>query len=649
MCGIVGFVGRWGESLLSAMVAALGHRGPDGSAALYEANGSVGLGHTRLAIIDLSQNAAQPMESACGRYVITYNGELYNYRELRRELEGLGIGFRSQSDTEVLLQSFVHWGLSCLARFVGIFAFAVWDRERRQLLLARDQLGVKPLYYAALPGGLLFSSEIKVLTLCADLPRIIDATAVAGHLGFIWTGGEETVLRSVRKLRPGHYLSLDANGLRVERYYRSDLPSPQTLRSGAEPAELRHLIDRIVADQMVADVSVGALLSGGLDSSTVVASMCRATEPGRITAFCAAVPKDRGRGDNFGDDAAYARQFADELGVNLIEVPTEANIVDALPEMIWALDEPTPDFSALQLRMLAAAARARGIKVLLSGAGGDDLFTGYGRHTAAVLYARFGAVPGLRAIAGRLFACAPATSHFARRLRRLGQLFDMGEDEMLAESMSYSELAGRDRLALFAPEVRRQLPSDGIPAAMRARLAESRGQHPVTRMLDLDIGGFVPDLNLNYADKMAMQEGIEIRVPLLDPRLVAYAMSLPVHDKIALRTTKKLLRGSQVGRLPPSILRRPKQGFGVPIRAWLAGPARALMEELTAPSVIEARGLFDPRAVANLKRDFLTQRRDLAFTLFAMMAIEAWCRRLDLAPHMALADTGTARLASQAG
>ena len=640
MCGIAGFVGPWAASLARAMTEAIAHRGPDGGGLWDEAAGDrrVALGHRRLSIIDLSDAAAQPMADASDRYVITYNGEIYNYRSLRAGLEQAGAHFRTQSDTEVLLELFAREGLACVSKLDGIFAFAIWNRRENRLSLARDPLGVKPLYYAETGGGFLFASEIKALALCPDLPRAYDAEAVADHLGFLWTAGRHTMLRSVRKLRPGETLEVSPGGpVRIARYYRTPLYDPARPATSTGPGALRETIDGIVADQMVADVEVGALLSGGVDSSAIVAAMCRATDPAKITTFCATVTRPASGTDNFGDDQHHARLVAKHLGVRLVEVETDTDLAAALPGMVWQLDEPTADFAAVQTLLLARAARDNGIKVLLSGVGGDDLFTGYGRHTAALIWAHADRVPGGRRVAAALLRAVPPTGLLGRRLQRIGALLSLSQDEMLAEGMSYSAVDTPRRRSLLAEGMRAGMPAGGIPAALRASLDRTAGRPPVERFLDLELNAFLPDHNLNYTDKMAMQAGVEVRVPLVDRRLVDYAMQLPLSAKIGLRQTKRILRASQRDRLPADILTRPKQGFGTPVRAWLQGEARDMMADLTARDTVAARGLFDADAVAALREDFLARRIDAAFTLFPIMALELWCRALDDSPQEAAA------------
>ncbi len=635
MCGIAGFVGPWTDRLLEAMLDQLNHRGPDGRGAWRDPHASVGIGHTRLSIIDLSTAANQPMHTPDGRYVISFNGEIYNFRALRSELENAGVSFRTKSDTEVLLRLFEREGSACINRLNGIFAFAVWDRALRRLFLARDQLGVKPLYYAVLPQGLLFASELKALTVCPDLPRDFDIGAVANHLGFVWSSSASTMLKSVRKLRPGHCAWVDAEArVTVRQYY--EIPLPTERGKTVEPAELLTVFDRVVADQMVAAVPVGACRSGGVDSSAIVASMCKATDPARVVTFCASVTKDHTHADNFGDDIVHAREMARELRVPLVEVPTTTELVDRLPEMLWDLDEPTGDFAALQTRMIAAEARRHGIKVMLTGTGGDDLFTGYGRHVAALIWAALDRIPGGRHATSRLISGFSNHSVVGRRLCRLGQLLALSEDEMLTEAMSFSSWPAQERRSLMSKASRGSTEVDGGPFG--ELLGRSRGLHPVDRLLQLDLHGFLPDLNLNYTDKMGMREGVEFRVPMIDVRLVAFAMSVPVSQKIGLRQTKRILRKAMAGRLNTGVLRRGKQGFGVPLRAWMAGPARELVAEMTSPSVVAARGFFDPAAVARLRNVFDRNQGDVAFILFGLVCIEIWCRQLARQPSLASND-----------
>lgn len=629
MCGIVGFLGNHSPQLLDSMTSALGHRGPDGRGVFLDSEAGIGLGHTRLAIIDLSDAGAQPMTSGNGRFVIAFNGEIYNYRQLRDGLRQQGVAFRTGTDTEVLLEGFAHSGRAFLSKLSGIFAFAIWDRQERSLFLARDPYGVKPLYYAPLgPNGLLFSSELKALVRHGGLPRNIDPAAVAAHLGFLWTADEHTMLCAVRKLRPGQCLTVRGNNVHTEEYAA---PIPLSRNGGGEGAagQLRDLLDQVVADQMVADVPVGALLSGGLDSSAIVASMCKVIDPSRITTFCADVGKSKGGTDNVGDDTAYARIVARHLGVKLIEVPTVSGLTADLQQMVWALDEPCADFAALQVLRLASEARRNGITVLLSGVGGDDLFTGYPRHRIALLRQRLGLLAGPARLAGAVMGALPPGSMIGRRLSRFGQLLALPSHRMAIEAMSYSAVGEAGRLALLSPHIRSALAGRPTYDGLAKALARLPAAGAVDRQLGLELAAFLPDHNLNYVDKMCMLAGVEARVPLLDSRIHAFAASLPLSQLIDLRTTKKVLKESQRPRLPSAVLSRPKQGFGVPLRAWLANEARDMLEDVTSSASLGRHGLFDAQAVAALKTRVLDRRVDGAFSLFSIMAVVLWCRALD--------------------
>jgi asparagine synthase (glutamine-hydrolysing) len=635
MCGVVGFWGDWPENLLLSMIEGIKHRGPDGRGHFYDPEEKVGLGHVRLSIIDLTERAGQPLWSSDKRYVISFNGEIYNYVKLRQELsDQYNIDFQTQGDTEVLLYGYIHEGVNILQKLQGIFAFAIWDSQDRTMFIARDHLGVKPIYYSLLPDGLIFASELKVLTFCPDLPRDLCSSALASHIANIWASGDETILKHVKKLRPGHYIIADCEKINIERYYQSFLPDPARNLPSISPAQLRDKIDEVVQEQMIADVPVGALLSGGLDSSAIVASMCKFRDPEQIVAFCARVSKDNSRADNFGDDDGYARLVASKLGVRLISVDTDIDLAKELPAMVWGLDEPTPDFSALQVQKLAQRSREEGIKVLLSGVGGDDLFSGYGRHWAAYAYEKLGKIPIFREMVGGLLACFRPNSLHKRRLRRIGLLLGQDEERMLVEAMSYSEVDAERQRELFTSSYSQEMDESKIHSYLVGLLKESSHQDLVTRLLHFELNTFLPDHNLNYTDKMAMRAGVEVRVPLIDPKLVEFGMKIPIHQKMNYRWTKKIFRDSQVGRLPKEVLFRPKQGFGVPLRAWLAGPAQSLLNEATSKKTLTERGIFDHRAVSQLRQDFLGNRVDAAFTLFSVLCIELWCQALDAIPRV---------------
>ncbi len=624
MCGIAGYHGPWENGLGEAMRSCLRHRGPDGDDIVHFQDDRVTLVHTRLSIIDISDAGRQPMTSACGRYVITYNGELYNYPELAADLKAEGVRFRSHSDTEVLLEFFARYGLEGLNRLNGMFAFAVWDTQEKRLTLVRDHAGIKPLYFSPMPEGFAFASELKALVLCPDVSRDIDVDALFSHVGYVWTCGRQTILKGVQKLRPGEYLTYTpGEEPRIGRYFDVVRSVEETTPANMGPEEFRDLLDQVVARQMVSDVPLGALLSGGLDSSAIVASMRQHRPDGPIVAFCASETKTESVLDNVGDDELYADQVARNLNIELVKVPTEARLADSLQGMLWDLDEPNADFASLQVQQLATAAQHAGIKVLLTGVGGDDLLAGYPRHRVAYLRAWLDRFPGLTPLLGGLLRQVHPNSLRGRRLAKTGLLLSSAPADMAVEAMHSDGLLNTDIFPLLSDDVRKAVPAE-FPAGLKALRDQTARLHPVDRQIQFEIAAFLPDHNLNYTDKMAMKLGVETRVPLLDREIVEKCQQLPLSSKIGWRTTKRILRESQRGRLPEGVLERPKQGFGVPLRRWITEDGAALLKDTLSPARQSSRGLFDAAAVARLHQDVAGQKVDAAQILLNILAIELW-------------------------
>ncbi len=636
MCGIAGYLGSYSPDVAQAMAGLIAHRGPDDEGLFFDAPAGLGFAHRRLAIIDLSPAGHQPMSDPSGRYTICYNGEIYNYRALRAELESEGAVFRGGSDTEVILALFARSGVAGLGRLNGIFAFAMWDARQRELTLVRDGMGVKPLYLCETRSGLAFASEIKALLALPDLDRALDPVAAVSYLTYLWTAGERTMLKGVRKLAPGSWLSIDTRGRRsAGSFYSLPVPAPAQGRSDREliagtEAALRTAVER----QMVADVEVGAFLSGGLDSSAIVAFARGHAKGQRLRCFTI----DHGEGGRDAEmieDLPYARRAAAHLGVDLHEIRVDGFGPDDFERLIYQLDEPTADPAAINSLHIAGLARRSGIKVLLSGTGGDDLFTGYRRHQAAGwdrLWSRTPAFArrGLKGAAGLL----PTRSTLSRRARKLLASVDGDRDERLVRLFEWLPAEEAERL-LAAPPA-------GAAAAARAplfaALAPVADCPSVERVLRLDQKFFLTDHNLNYADKTGMAHGVEIRVPYLDPDLVAWAATLPLDAKLRRGRTKWALRKAMEPHLPREIIYRPKAGFGLPLRAWLGTRLRPMLEELLDPRLVAERGLFDPAAVAALRADTLSGRVDGSYALLGLMAIELWNRRfVDEVPRAAAA------------
>lgn len=625
MCGIAGYLGFHGERLLEDMSRRIAHRGPDGSGEWHDGEAMVGLAHRRLSIIDTSPAAAQPMLGCNSRYVVVFNGEIYNFRELGKELRANGYHFNPNSDTAIIAPLYDLKGEAMLQCLEGMFCFALWDRERRELFIARDAFGVKPLYYANISQGLIFASELKALIACRTLDRAIDVGAIRDYLIHLWSPGQRTPLRSVSKLPPGHSIRARGGALHVTEWRLRPAPIFDSGRVDRRACiqELGALFDRVVADHCVSDVPVGAFLSGGVDSSAIVAAMIGSGNAPR-RAYCIGFA---GRGlvdEGFSDDLGYAREVAHQLGVPLTALMVDPPTLSDMEALVYTLDEPEADPAPLYVGAIAEAAQADGVKVLLSGAGGDDIFTGYRRHRAAALRARIGV--GARLMLG----CIPqSVARFIgpierRRLDKLRYMFAGSDDDFLIRAFEFNPLENVS--FCLGADVRREL--DAPPSEWLRRALEGTTHWPlVERMLDLELHGFLPDHNLNYTDRASMAHGVEVRVPFLDSRLFSHARRIPWRMKVRFLSEKWALKQAVSGPLPAAVLKRRKTGFGAPIRSWLVNPMNEMVEDLLASRAFRERGLFDSAAVRATYDDVRAGRGDNAYLVLGIMMTELWMRR----------------------
>jgi asparagine synthase (glutamine-hydrolysing) len=629
MCGIAGYVGRFEPDLLGRMNRAQGHRGPDGSGQWHDAE--AGLAHVRLAILDLSPAGAQPMADATGRVIVSFNGEIYNYRELRAGLQRDGVVFRGESDTEVLANLLARHGRACLPWLNGIFAFAAWYPQERKLLLARDAAGVKPLYWTTTAEGRLFASELKSFRGIPGVDWSLDPTAVSAYLTLLYAPGELTPAKGVRKLPPGSYLEWSADGKTaggsfVAPHYSAEL-QPFTDRQAAEAC--RHYLGQAVRRQLVSDVPLGGFLSGGVDSSAIAHYAC--TELGDAKRYpCFTIGSADLAGtetEGFTEDHPYAELMARRLGAPLHDATLRGSALTDLDAMVWTLDEPTADVAAFTAHAVCREARERGVKVLLSGSGGDDLFTGYRRHAAlqAERYWAWAPRP-MRALMRRSAQARSAQSPFSRRLSKLFRYADAEPAERLASYFLWISLealapalspALRENMGLHRPVDLLLHSLEGLPA----------GVSRLNQMLHLDRAHFLADHNLNYTDKMAMACGVEVRLPFLDPDLIAFSERLADARKMSGPAGKHVLRRSLRGVLPDEILSRPKAGFGLPLRQLLHGVYGERLRELARSGRLDATGLFSGEgAIALLDADKRGEI-DAAYPLLAILCLESWVRQ----------------------
>jgi asparagine synthase (glutamine-hydrolysing) len=629
VCGIAGFVGDWDQELLERMNAAIAHRGPDDAGVFWEPRAEIGLAHRRLSIIDLSPRGHQPMWDATETAVIVYNGELYNYRELRKGLLADGFQFNSDSDTEVLLNLYLRDGEEMLSELNGIFSFAIWDTRSESLLVVRDGLGVKPLYYTETPSGFLFASEMKALLQAPEVDRSLDPRAIHQHLVYLWCPSPHTVLKNVQKLPPGYALVVKDRKV-VRRWRHYDVPYEGEIEDMDEQDAIeavRQSIETAVERQMVADVPVGSFLSGGLDSSAVVHFARQFAKDGALECFTIGFRDDLSRQEGMTEDLPYARQVAEHLGVNLHTIWVGPEMIEELPTMLYHLDEPQADLAPINALFISRLAREHGVKVLLSGAGGDDIFSGYRRHYALLQERYWRWLPRSARSALRRFASGVSNPQG-------------GASRRFAKAFAYADMEGTDRLAsyfywispermkpLYAREVFEELRANRSMDALNASLYSlPEGVPELNKMLYLETKFFLADHNLNYTDKMSMASGVEVRVPLLDPDLVGLAARLPLKYKMRGTTTKWILRKAVEGALPRNVLQRPKTGFGAPLRPWLRGELRPIVDDVLSAETLRKRGLFQPEAVTELVEADRAGRVDASYTLFSLMCLELWCR-----------------------
>ncbi len=637
MCGIAGYSGDFDAPLLDRMNAAIAHRGPDDAGTAIYPEHRVGLAHRRLSIIDLSPRGHQPMTDVTGRVSIIYNGELYNYKQLRRELIADGYGFASDSDTEVLLNLYLRDGDKMMSRLNGIYAFAIYDSRDGSLLITRDGVGVKPVYYAQTSRGVLFASELKALLQEGSIDRSIEHDAVRHHLLYLWNPSPLTMLKSVHKLEPGHALRVRDG--RIEKEWRHyDLPvAEEFVDWPTEDAivQVRKYLTQAVERQLVSDVPVGAFLSGGLDSSSVVALAQRALGNTRLQCFTIGFQDPRAIAEGMADDLPHARRVAKHLDVDLHVVTVGPEMVDELQNMVFHLDEPQADPAPINALFISRLAREHGIKVLLSGAGGDDIFTGYRRHSALTLEPYWTWLPesvrgGMRAAATRL----RPTTELRRRVAKAFRYADLDGDERIA---AYFHWISPEQLApVLSQELRAGIPSLRGGPVLDALAGLPDSVPPLNRMLYLEGKFFLADHNLNYVDKVSMASGVEVRVPLLDPDLMRLAASLPLDVKQRGRTGKWILRRAMETYLPRSVIYRGKTGFGAPLRNWLREDLRGMVDDVLSERAVAARGLFDPAGVRELIQFDRERRFDASYTIFSMMCIELWCRMFVDKPTPAL-------------
>ncbi len=628
MCGIVGFYypglgSRDAMARLREMCRTIIHRGPDDEGIFVE--GAVGLGMRRLSIIDIA-GGHQPIQNEDGTIRVVFNGEIYNYKTLRRELEGNNHRFRTHTDTEVIVHAYEEDGVDCVKRFNGIFAFALWDASSNRLFIARDRIGVKPLYYAQTAAGLFFASEIKALLTSPEVSRVLDleATAQFFRLGFV--PPPRTLFRDVRKLPPGSRLIVEGEQVQLEPYWDLDFSEPdRSLSFDNACQELRGLLKEVVADQMVSDVPLGAFLSGGVDSSAVVAFMRQAATNG-VRTYSIGFDQQH----SYHNETPYAEAVARELGTQHKTLIVRPQVADLMPQLLEKLDEPLTDTSFLVTYLVSQLAHEH-VKVALSGVGGDELFGGYRRYFAPTLHRMASWIPQPwrrtigRSVSERLYADRGTFwGNMGRYTKAWGRTIHLPIGEQYLGLVS----------VLSAEHVMMLLKPDGFvgdPAQMVVQLYDQPDTvDPLNRLLYVDAKTALPESLLLLTDKMGMATSLEVRVPFLDNRIVDFVCRIPSHYRMQGFTLKRLLKAALKGVVPDLVLTRPKRGFGTPMGTWLRTDLRPMVSGLLAEERLGRDGLFNVDFVKGLLAAHYVGVEDFTESIVALLTFEAWRERFQV-------------------
>ncbi len=625
MCGIYGYLStkeKVDPDILRGMGDTLRHRGPDGEGEEIQqaVEWGLGLGHTRLSIIDLSPAGKQPMCNEDGTIWITYNGEIYNFRELRTELEKNGHHFKSNSDTEVIIHLYEERGVRCLERLNGMFAFAIWDRSEKTLFLARDRIGKKPLHYALYDGGIIFGSEIKALLKHPKVVREIDLGSLNKYLSYEYVPAPGTIFKSIRKVRPGYFLLYKNGELRTERYW--DIPlsdHPIGYKTEDEYVEeLREILERSVRSRLVADVPVGVFLSGGLDSSLVAAMAKRSNKD--IECFSI------GFDEKSFDERKYAAKVAQSLNLKQnLRIFSTSEMLENLKELPRLLDEPLADASILPTYLLSKMTSEK-LKVALSGDGGDELFAGYPTYQAHKLVTYFDSLPdSLKDAAKSLALSLPVSDTDIS--------FDFKIKQFLRGAGVSSEIRFFRWMGGFIDSEKKELLSDDLKAALRRHnsyedifsyLSESGLTKDLERILYLSMKLYLQDDILVKVDRAAMANGLEVRCPLLDYEFVEFACRLPTYYKLKGLKTKYLLKTAARGILPDEIIDRRKKGFGIPIARWLRNELKDFMLNSLEETKVKRQGFFNYAYIKKLIDDHLEKKQDNRKTLWSLLVFQIW-------------------------
>ena len=633
MCGICGKLNfalgaGVNPALVRDMLGTIRHRGPDDEGVYV--GSQVTLGHRRLSIIDLS-GGHQPLSNEDGTVWIVFNGEIYNFNELRTLLISKGHVFKTRSDTETIVHLYEEFGPQCVEKLRGMFAFAIWDEKKKALFLARDRVGIKPLYYSQNGKSLVFASEIKAILADPDVNRELAPEVIDRFLTFLYVPGEDTLLQGIKKLAPGHYLLVQDGKTEIRQYWDLRFSKPTGRRSSQQAQEeLLSLLAETVDLHMIADVPVGVLLSGGFDSTAVLSFAVERTDQ-EVSSYTVGFSDSA-----VTDERPYARLAAEAFGSQHHEMSiSAADFVDFMPQYLWHMEEPVCEPPAIAMFYVSQLAK-RNVKVLLSGEGGDEAFAGYGNYRNLLWLERLkGVVPPLNGAAARGLAAANSLLH-SPALAKYGPLFNQPFPEYYCSRTSDSfRYGGHGAVGLYSGDFGASIDREKTFQPFRKLQANVRDLNPLDAMLYIDTKTWLPDDLLIKADKMTMANSLELRVPLLDHKVLEFAAGLPSHLKVNGFTTKYLAKQALKKRIPKAILERPKAGFPVPYESWLRKDLHGWVREVLLDSSSSSRGYFSSAAVQDLlARDEVSG--GYSKEIFSLVTLELWHRTFLEQKHLVL-------------
>jgi len=625
MCGIAGVI-RKDIHQAKVSLEKIDHRGPDDEGMFMAPD--LWLGHKRLSILDLSSNGHQPMSTNDGEYTIVFNGEIYNHGEIRERLKARGYTFRSESDTETILNGFAAYGADLFPMLNGIFALAIYQKDTNELIIARDHFGIKPLYLYEKDGCFMFASELKFFTQFPFFDRDIDPEYFLNYVQFMYSPGNDMLFRHVRKMEPGSFVRYDIAGKRYSSYRYFDIDFSREEKSNVSEEywknELHRALLKAVERQLLSDAPLGFFLSGGLDSS-LLAAMAKKVTCGTAGFPCYTIDTaSQMREEGFSDDLGYARIVAKHLNLPLNVIPSAQGFIENFDKIIWHLDEPQSDPASMHVLNICQSAAASGIKVLIGGTAGDDIFSGYRRHQAlnAEKYLRY--MPG--SIGSMLSAVTSQVGVKHPVIRRINKLSGSINKTKPERMVSYFTWIQTDLINGLLKNKKSSKTRGEIYLMDRLNSLPS-GISDLNKMLFLELQGFLPDHNLNYTDKISMAAGVETRVPFLDTELFDLASRMPVGLKMKGRQTKYLLRKVAEDYLPHDVIYRPKTGFAAPVRSWVRKDMRSFFEDRILGNDTLTREFFEKEAIIRLVRSNNEGHVDASFSILALTAIESWLRQ----------------------